>query len=158
MVKRVGLMALLVFASGCYTYMPIRPADAVVDARVRATVGPEVAEELAPAFRGATTQLMGALVGRDATSIMLDVPVYSGASGMSRTPVNNRVRIPLDDLVSLESRTLSKGRTAAVVGALVAGVTTGFVVLTGDEKGNDKPKTGTDNAIRIRIPIGFGFR
>jgi hypothetical protein len=155
LVKRVVLMAVLVSTGGCYTYTPVRPSDAMMDGRVRATVSPVVAAEFASALRGTGSQVMGSLAGRDAQAILLDVPVYSGTQGMSRAPVNNRVRIPLDGLVSLESRTLSKWRTAVALGSVVAGVTAGFVVLNGDDNANDKPKTGTDNALRIRIPIGF---
>lgn len=155
LVKRVVLMAVLVSTGGCYAYTPVRPSDAMMNTRVRATVSPGVAAEVAPAFRGAGSQLAGSLAGRDAEGILLDVPVFSNAQGMSRTPVNNRVRIPLDGLVALEARTLSKWRTGVVMGAVVAGVTSGFVILGGDGDANDKPKTGTDNAIRIRIPIGF---
>ena len=155
LVKRGLVFAMVMFTGGCYAYTPVRPSDAVMDARVRATVSPVVAAEFASALRGTGSQVLGSLAGRDAQSILLDVPVYSGTQGMSRAPMNNRVRIPLDGLVALESRTLSKGRTAAVVGALVAGVTAGFVIINGDDESNDKPKTGTDNALRIRIPIGF---
>ena len=151
-------MAMVMVLEGCYVYAPVRPADAVLETRVRATVSPEVAAELAPALRNVSTQLVGELTERSADAILVDVPLFGAAQGASRVPVHNRVRIPMDGLVSLESRRLSRWRTGVVLGSLVAAVTTGFVVISGDDVTNDKPKTGTDNAIRVRIPIGFGFR
>ena len=159
MAKRFGVMALLVLTSGCYTYTPVRPSDAVLDARVRATVAPQVAAEYAEAFRGAGTQLTGSLVGLDSEGLLLDVPVFAGAPGVSRAAMNNRVRIPLDGLVTLESRTLSKWRTGVAVGSLVAALSATWVVVTdNDVPPDDRYPPGTDNAIRIRIPLGFGFR
>ena len=38
--NRVVLLALLFFAGGCYEYHTVRPSDAVLQTRVRATVSP----------------------------------------------------------------------------------------------------------------------
>lgn len=148
------ILALLVMActaSGCYVYQPVRPGDALVGSRVRATVSPEQAAELAPVLRNVTPQVTGTLIERSNGSIMLDVPLYGAtSSGLSTQALNNRVAIPFADLVSLESRKLSRWRTALTLGAVAAGLTGAWVAATGDEGVNDKPKTGTDNAV---IPI-----
>lgn len=145
------LLAVGLTASGCYVYQPVRPGDAPVGSRVRATVSPEQAAELAPVLRNVTPQVTGTLVQRSSGSIMLDVPLYGAtASGLSTQALNNRVAIPFTDLVTLESRTLSTWRTAAAIGAIAAGLTGAWVAVTGNQKVNDKPKTGTDNAV---IPI-----
>jgi hypothetical protein len=148
------LLALFVVglaASGCYVYQPVRPGDALVGSRVRATVSAEQAAELAPVLRNVTPQVTGTLVERSSGSIMLDVPLYGAtASGLSTQALNNRVAIPFEDLVTLESRRLSTWRTAATLGAVAVGLTGAWVAVTGNQKVDDKSKTGTDNAV---IPI-----
>ena len=153
--KRGALILALLAANGCYVYQPVRPGDAMLDARVRATVSAEKAAELAPAMRGISTQLRGTLTERDAEGVLLEVPLFGGTAGMSSQALKNRVYVPFSDLVTLESRTLSKWRTFTVLGAVVAGVTAGWVIVDGGDPVADKPKTGTDNAMILRIPIGI---
>lgn len=157
-VKRGLLLALLLSTAGCYVYEPIRPADAVLDARVRATVSQEIAADIETAFRGTGSQLIGTLRAREGTDLLVDVPISSGVQGSSRAPMHNRVRIPQDGLMSLESRTLSAWRTGAVMGALVAAVAATWVVVGDDHTAPEKGPPEQNAAIRIRIPIGFGFR
>ncbi|HSG09334.1 MAG TPA: hypothetical protein VLA36_13315 [Longimicrobiales bacterium] len=156
--KRVVLLAAALASAGCYVYTPVRPSDAILDSRVRATVSPRQAAELAPVLRNVTPQVVGTLVERNGDTILLDVPLFGAVPGMSSRPVHNRVSLPLADVTALEARTLSRWRTGAVVASVVAGVATGWVVLGGNDIVGDKPKPGADNAIRIRIPIGIGFR
>jgi hypothetical protein len=153
------VLVLVLATGGCYAYQPIRPGDAALDARVRATVSAEKAAEVAPALRGLSTQLSGTLLRSDEAGVLLDVPVHGAGtgSGMSAAALKSRVFVPFGDLVTLETRTLSKGRTAAVLGALVAGVTAGWVVVGGGDPVLDKPKTGTDNAIILRLPLRLGI-
>jgi len=154
----IVILAVLSSVGGCYTYQPIRPVDAVADSHVRATVSSKQAVELQPVLRNVTPQVVGTVVGLEGSSLLMDVPMVGQTPGVSRAPVYNRVRLPLDDLVSLESRSLSRWRTGVTVGSVVAAVAAGWVVLSGETKVDDKGKTGTDNAVRIRIPIGFSFR
>ena len=149
------LLAMTLLSGGCYVYSPVRPSDAALDAKVRATVTAEQAAELSPGLRNVTPQVSGVVVGRDDRQLLLDVPLYTSAPGLSRRPVHNRVGIPLDDVISLEVRKLSRGRTAATVGALALAVTAGFTLASDDKGSEEKPGQGTDNAIRIRIPIGI---
>lgn len=155
--KRWTVLAALMATGGCYVYEPVRPADAVLDARVRATVSATKAAELEPALRNISTQLHGTLTERDGTGVLLEVPLYDPTVGTSGTALKNRIHISFDDLVTLESRSLSKWRTGAVVGALVAGITTTWVVVGGGDKTGDKEKPGVDNNVVIRIPLRFGL-
>ncbi len=155
--KGGGLFALLVLTSGCYVYQPVRPSDSVVGTKVRATVSARQAAELSPILRNVTTQVSGSLAQRDGESIMMDVALVGAMQGMSREPLRNRVRIPFGELVSLEERHLSTWRTVVTLGVLGAGVGTTWVLFSGDKAASEKPGTGTDNGIRIRIPVGIGF-
>ena len=145
--KRTLLLAVLVATGGCYTYRPVRPTDAALDARVRATVSPTQAVELAPAMRDVTSTFSGKLVERSDDRILMEVPVHGTTQGMSSAALHNRVAIPLSELVTLETRTLSKWRTGLVIGGVVAAVSGTWAALGGQDLFGDKPKTGTDNAV-----------
>ena len=153
---RALVLAVALAASGCYVYEPVRPADAVLDARVRATVTPEQAAEMSEALRAVSPQVMGTLVQTTDEGVMLEVPLHGTIQGSSRA-LYNRVSIPFSDLVALETRKLSGWRTAVSVGAVVAGVTGGWAFVGGGAGGEDKPKTDIDNAIItiFRIPLAL---
>lgn len=155
--RRLTLLAVLLTASGCYVYEPVRPEDALLDARVRATVSARKAAELEPAMRNISTRLSGTLTERDGGGVLLEVPLYDATPGMSNAALTNRVYLPFEDLVTLESRTLSKWRTWTVVGAVVGGVVTSWAVVGGGKDTADKDKSGTDNAVVLRFPFRFGF-
>jgi hypothetical protein len=149
------LGAVLLATTGCYTYQPVRPGDAVLETRVRATVSARQAAELAPVMRNVTPTISGRLVDRSGEGVTLDVALHGGTMGMSASPLHSRIVIPAGELVTLESRTLSAWRTSLVGGIIVAAVSASWVAISGESTVDEKPKTGTDNAIRIRIPIGF---
>ena len=150
------MLAVTLTASGCYVYEPVRPADAILDARVRATVTAQHAAELAPALRSVSPQVTGTLVERSDEGLMLEVPLYGSVQGSSRA-LHNRVAIPMSDLVGLESRRLSKWRTAVSVGAVVAGVAGGWAFVGGSDSVEDKPKTDIDNAIITIFRLPFAL-
>lgn len=154
---RKGLVCLvtLVAASGCFTYSPVRPADAMLDTRVRATVSSAQAEELAQALRSATPQVVGTLVERDDEGIMLEVPVWGSTAAGSSQALRNRVSISFSDLVSFEKRTFSPWRTAVSVGAVVAAVTGSWAFIGGGSKIEDKQKTDVDSAVIPWFSIPF---
>jgi hypothetical protein len=150
------ILAVALTASGCYVYEPVRPADAVLDARVRATVTPEQAAELSEALRSVSPQVTGTLVQTSDQGVMLEVPLHGTIQGSSRA-LYNRVSIPFSDLVGLETRKLSGWRTAVSVGAVVAGVAGGWAFVGGSDTVDDKPKTDIDQAIItiFRIPLAL---
>jgi len=156
--KRIVLLAALLAAGGCYEYHTVRPDDAMLDTRVRATVSPEKAAELEPVLRNVTPEVTGTLIERTPDHLMLEVPIYGAGGGVSNEVLHNRVEVDVSDLVSLETRTLSKWRTAVVVGAIVAATSSTYLVLSSNnQSGADKPGSGIDNAVIsiFRIPLGI---
>jgi hypothetical protein len=155
--ERIGLALTLLVVSGCYTYRPVRPGEALLDSRVRATVSPQEAAELATVLRGVRSAVVGRLVENSDERIMLEVPLFSQTAGMSRNAVHNRVAIPLSELVTLESRSLSTWRTGLVVSAVAVAVGGAWVVVSGEGSRDDKEKPGTNNAVIsvFRIPFAL---
>ncbi len=155
---RAILMTALLGAAGCYEYRSVRPADAMLDTRVRATVSPEKAAELEPALRNVTPTVTGKLIERTAGYLMMEVPIYGAGGSGSNEVLHNRVQIPFGDLVSLETRTLSTWRTVVAVGAVVAAASgTWAVVSAANQSGPDKPGSGIDNAVItiFSVPLGI---
>jgi hypothetical protein len=141
-------MTALLGSAGCYEYHSVRPADAVLERRVRATVSPEKAAELEPVLRGVTPTVTGKLIERTPGYLMVEVPLYGAGGSVSNSVLHNRVEIQVGDLISLETRTLSTWRTAIAVGAVVAAASGTWAVLASENaSGTDKPGTGVDNAL-----------
>ena len=155
--KGLVFLATLLVVSGCYTYVPVRPMDAMLDARVRVTVSPEQAARLAPVLRNVTPQVVGTLIDRDDQGVMLDVPLYGSSAAGSTQTVRSRIAISFSDLVSLERRELSRWRTAVAVGAALVGVGGSWAVVGGGSGGEDKPKTDIDNAVITWFSIPFAI-
>jgi len=154
----MALLVALVSTGGCYEYHTVRPDDAVLDTRVRATVTPEKAAELEPVLRNVTPTVTGRLLERTPDHLMLEVPIYGAGGGVSNEVLHNRVEVDLGDLVSLQTRTLSKWRTAVAVGSILAATSGTYLVLSANnQSGPDKPGSGTNNALIpiFRIPFGI---
>lgn len=144
---------LLLSLSGCYTYAPIQPSSIPPGASVRARVSATAAERIAPLIGvGDARLLTGRFAGPDATGYLVEVPTTTqvGPAG-SLQSLAQRISIPRGDLLEIETRTLNRGRTAAVVGAAaVIGVATAINVLRG-ERGSDRPPGGTSTDTRIPV-------
>lgn len=155
---RALAVAALLFPAGCYVHQPVRPADAMLDTRVRAVLSPRQAAELEPVIGGSESSVAGTLVERTGEGILIEVPTYSATPGMSGEALRNRVSIPFTELVALEARELSAWRTGVVIGALAAGIVGTWAVSTsGDDAIADKPGTGVDNAIITLFRVGVGL-
>lgn len=154
---KAALIALLIAGSGCYTYHPVRPGDLATGAQVRATVSSVQAAELSAVLNSVSPQVVGSLADQSDGQILVDVPVANTTAGMSTRAMSSRVTIPLSELVSLESRTLSRTRTALAFAIVAAGVGGGWAAVKGGDNVEDKPKTGTDNAIITIFRIPFGI-
>lgn len=70
---------------------------------------------------------------------------------MSSRGLNNRLAVPADDIVAVERRQLSKGRTAAVALAALGALTAVSIeAFSGDNKSEGEDPNPIDE---IRIPI-----
>lgn len=143
-------LGLLLFTTGCFSYLPVRSAsDVEPGITVRARVSPTASARIAPLL-GATEarRLDGTLISQSADTLIVEVPiVMQDAREFGHTP-NQRVSIPRGDLVELEVRRIDRLRTGAVVGA-TAVVIGGILVnaLKGDPGKEPLPGGGGTDAI-----------
>jgi len=152
MTRRISPLLLLSLAA-CYTYAPVQPTSIAPGANVRARVSATAAERIAPLIGVSDARLLtGRFAGSDAVGFLVEVPTTTqvGPAG-SLQSLAQRVSIPRSDLLEIETRTLNRGRTAALVGAVaVIGVGTAVNVLRG-ERGSDRPPGGTSTDARIPV-------
>jgi hypothetical protein len=139
--------------SACYTYAPVQPATVTPGTSVRARISATAAERVAPLIGVNDARLLtGKFAGTDAAGFLIEVPTTTqvGPAG-SLQSLAQRISIPRGDLLEIETRTLNRGRTAAVVGGVaVIGIATAINVLRG-ERGSDRPPGGTSTDTRIPV-------
>lgn len=158
MVRMLSLAALTA-AAGCYTYAPARPADVVPESRVKVTVTPARAAALAEGLRGSVPTFNATYVSNENGSLLFSVPLRGAQPGLSTRGVTNRVTVPTDDIVSLETRSLSRWRTATVVAlgltVLGFGVEEAFSGRD-DVEGNDRGEVDNILVPLFSLPVGWG--
>jgi len=162
-----SLVALALPLCACHTFAPVSPGELSAGVGMRARLSASVADSLETAssgeFRGART-IEGTVVGLDAAEIVVEVPVTRDFVGMRPVDLNQRVRLPVEELELVEIRRLNVFRTGILVGGVGAGL--GTVVasgLFGSFGGSSLPGTGQPVEdgrglipFRIRIPLGIG--
>lgn len=121
-VRGVGLMAVLLIASGCYRYVPADLVATPVGTDVRVLVTSEGAEELNQVTEvdPSVPRVNGTLIAFEDEDVVLNVPIARREGGFVTGMLEQRVRVPSDEIVSFERRELNGTSTAiATVGTAV---------------------------------------
>jgi predicted acyltransferase len=150
--RRLSPLLVLSLAA-CYTYVPVQPTSVAAGAGVRARVSATTAERIAPLIGVTDARVfMGTFVGTDAGGFLVEVPTTPqvGTAGTFQT-LAQRISIPRADLLEIETRTLNRGKTAAIVGAvaIIAGSTAATILRS--NPGADRPPGGTSTDTRIPV-------
>lgn len=122
--------ALLLLSVGCFTYNGVP--------RGEATPGRDVEIDLNPSGRAALAKLIGPQVrtvaGRldavDTSGVTIAIAKTTVVEGDDNSWHGEKVQIPYPFIDQVGERTLSKGKTIALI-ALVAGAVSGLVILLG---------------------------
>lgn len=154
-----AVAAVSLIGSGCYTYTPMSHDLAPVGEEVRVVVTRTGAGRLADEMQldAAAPVLIGNVTGREPGFLLLRVPGPSNRPiGVAGVEIAQIARVPVDQVLSLETREMSTGRTVGLVGALVAGTT--FAVLgIMEASGSDSGGGGGDIVLAIS-GLRFPFR
>jgi hypothetical protein len=117
--------ALLAATSGCYRYAPAEPTAVAPDAEIRVTLNDEgyrtVLPQAAPVGR---RTVEGRMVGLVPDSLIMSVWIGEAYRGTPFETTYQRVPIPRSDVLLVEDRQLSKGRTALLAAGVVAVIVT----------------------------------
>lgn len=151
--RLIPLLAAAAGLAGCYAYAPIDPVSVAPGASVRARVNGATADQLTPLLGLRMQTLNGAVIATAPDTMIIEVPT-AASTPMSGgiVALRQRVSVPRSGLLLLESRTLSRTRTAmAVVGTSVA---VGAVIAGAYVLGPGKEKLpGGDGGTDFSIPF-----
>jgi hypothetical protein len=138
---------------GCYRYAPVETHAIAPGAGVRARITPAASQRVAPLLGVSEPRvLVGSLVDRQGDDLIIEVPTAASAEvGSTVQQLFQRVALAPSDVTEVETRTLDRTRTAAVVGlATAAAVAVAIKYLRG-EPGLDHPSTGSPPEQRIPL-------
>jgi hypothetical protein len=159
MMMRIPYFLSIAVLTGCYTYQPIEPAAAPLGSEVRARINGAASDRVAPLVGTFDNRVLVGNVVENTNGVMtLEVPT-GAMPNVAESVVRLHSRVPLmpADLVGLERRTLDKGRTILLGGAVAGGVGLGVALAlraAADPQPGNLPNEPPPIA---RIPI-FGFR
>jgi len=158
--RAVRLAAASLLLSGCFHYRPLEPGVAPVGEEVRVVLTREGAAALpeeVPAFPGSAVR--GTVTGREGDRLLLRVPVAVQREGLLTRELGRQVEIPAGQIVRLERRELSRGRTAlAVAGGVGALVGLWASLDGGRSEGSAGPQEPPVEGVRIpllSLPLPF---
>lgn len=145
-----------VLASACHTYSPVTLADVTPGDRVRTLLTQAQYEEFDEYLLGRDRVMEGTVVEADAGALLLEVPLVTVAEGIRVDSYSQRLRIPAQGLADVEIRSLSRGRTYALAGALVAAAAgIAWDQFRGSRRGEARPPTPPEEDIAVVIRISF---
>lgn len=147
----LALSVALASVSGCYNYVPTEVGVVSPGEDVRLRVSREGGEELARTIESSEIQLevSGQFEGLEQGSVLLRVPVVRDPTGL-RPAIQQVVRLPEADVLTVDRRELSVGKTAALVGIGAGAV--GFLLTQVFEVFDDTNSDGDDPQVSL-IPL-----
>jgi hypothetical protein len=153
---RAGLLLLLAAGfSGCFRYVPadVSAAPQGTPARIVMTrMGAEQLREVMPEARDGAP-VRGTVVGSEGRDLLLNVPVARRQEGVTTRSIEQRIRIPMGEIVSFERRELNGTATALTIAAGAAAVAGLVFGITEARKGDNPDPPGPPDEAVIEIPI-----
>jgi hypothetical protein len=111
----------MVTMTGCFTYVPADVTTVPPGHEVRVYMSRQALAALPEDIQADGLFLRGALTAQEADSLTLGVPVATGQSGVALTEIRQNVRVPMAEVVEVQRREFSGGRTALAVGGSAIG-------------------------------------
>ena len=157
--RSLRLVPLSVVLGACYTYVPVdRSATIPQGTGVRARVTPSASERIAPLIGVSMPRVLdGALVDRNGQTMIIEVPTTASIGpGSTAQTLNQRISLAPADVTELETRTLDRKKTGAIVAAIAVGAGVLVAKYLHDDPGVDRPPTGSPPESRIPV-LRFRF-
>lgn len=120
------LCAVLLVAPGCYSYSPTGFQTVAPGIDVRANLTTEKSFELERELGERRTVLEGEVLEADPSSFLLSVPWTYRDPRLGQTALRQRIRLQESEVIQVEIRSLDRGRSALLFGAL--GAVGGFIL------------------------------
>ena len=145
---------------GCYSYVPTQAGVVPAGEGVRLRVTRDGARELAEvtAVSGGAPEIIGEVVGRERSDLLVRVQVAQRREGIHFSSLGQTIRVPTDEILSVERREFDGILTALFVTGGVAaatGVLLGVIEAFGRPADNGDGTDPPDFFIGLfSIPIG----
>lgn len=138
--------------SGCYTHVPLEPGAVQQGMSVRAFVTATASERIAPLLGTVDARrVAGTVISTAGDTLIVEVPtVARDETSAGVVTLHQRVSIERGEVLEIESRSLDRTRTGAVVGG--AAILAGSVLLKAlqNAPGKEKlPGGGETDAIAV---------
>ena len=108
---------------GCYSYQPVQSAPPALSERVSVTVNDRGRVLLADRIGPVLDRVEGRLVSADSSNVVLLVTRAIDLRGRASNWTGEQVTIPREAILGFQARPFSRGRTFALVAAIVGGLT-----------------------------------
>ena len=117
---RIALAFVVLLSGACHAYAPASPAAVSPGDQVRALLTAEQFAAFEDVLPAGNRSVEGTVLSADAGELLLEVPVLTQLEGMRVESLRQRLRVPDAGVADLELRSLSRGRTIALVSAVAA--------------------------------------
>lgn len=156
----VGL-AVAMATTGCYRYVPAQAEATPPGTNVQLLVtreGAREAEEVGALDGSGEPRVRGTVVGTEGDDLLVRVPVAQRQEGFIVNRIDQSVRFPIGEIVSLQRREVNGLATGLVIGGAVAAVTTMVAVIATARRGDngDPPDPPEESLISIPL-VSFFF-
>ena len=154
---RIGALLALLFGSGCYSYIPADFSTVPMGEGVRvylSETGMTRLRELGgDALPGAGTRpiVSGRLVNRTPSEFSLEIPVGTRAVGFHTEELDQRLTLPVADVVQVEMKKVSGVKTAALTAAGAGAI--GYLIVLVVKGARDPVIDTQPDPDNIRIPL-----
>ena len=148
---------ILLATSACYRYVPIERAAASPGVPVRVYITQDAADGFREVHEvdSAVPRVRGTVVGRDAGDLLLLVEVAQRQVGFQAIGLEQTLRIPENEILATERRSLNGLATSAFVGVVAGGVAAILSFILESEGEPPGPDPDPDLMVPlISVPVG----
>ncbi len=145
--------------TGCYRYVPAEIGAAPPGTDVQLLVTRDGTEEaqVAGALTDGEPRVRGTVVAREDDVLLVRVPVAQRQDGFIVNRIDQAIRFPIDEIVSLQRRELNPLTTSLAIGGIAVGVGAAIAVLGNPLKGDSPEPPGPDELFfSFPLPLPFG--
>lgn len=148
---RLAFVALLSLLGGCYTYHTVPLENAPVGRTIRARISATEAERVGTILGRENRLLEGQLLDRPDGGLLIAVPSSHSVEGGSNVATFQRIAVPRESLLELETRRLDKRRTAGAIALAVTVVT--YAAINAFTNSNSSGRGGKPGGQQMRVPL-----
>jgi hypothetical protein len=150
-VTRVALVALLSLLGACYTYRTVPLESAPVGQTIRARISATEAERVGSILGREDRLLEGQLIDRPEGGLLIAVPSSHSVEGAMSVATFQRIAVPRESLLEVETRRLDKARTAGMVALAVTVVT--YAAINAFTNSSSSGRGGKGAGQQMRVPL-----